>query len=178
MGKNVTGGKYAKKQKNKGAVRERAEQPDPEESQSWAMVTTLMGHCRVALLLADGEKSRGVIRGALRKRVYIRPGDIVLVTERETAEETWDVVFKYDEGYIASLKKTEPQLPFWKAAYQLHIGGAGPDDDDEDQLVNFVEVEEDPRHKQDDEEAEEVTSGSDESSGSEEDTSDLDIDAI
>lgn len=175
MVKNVKGGKYAKKQKNKGAVRERAEQPEPVEEQCWAMVMKMLGQCRLTLLLPTGEQTMGVIRGSMRKRVYIRPGDLVLATARATAEETHDVVFKYDEAYIAALRKAEPKLPFWKAAYQLHAsGGAGAEEEDEDELVNFEEAAESSGSESDNAD----TSEDDEGTESGTDDDELDIDAI
>jgi len=47
----------------------------------------------------------GVIRGKMRRRVWVNLNDIVLVTEREFCQNKVDIIDKYDSSQLAYLKK-------------------------------------------------------------------------
>ena len=99
--KNTIGGKGYKKKKAGGAEFDRKPLEFAETGQKYALVTKMLGGCRVECKLygggsiANGGKGGnsgnegvggatgmaiGVIRGAMRKRVYINPNDVIIVS--------------------------------------------------------------------------------------------------
>ena len=61
----------------------------------------LLGNGRVECNCFDGVKRMCTIRGKLRNRVWMNPGDIILVSLREFGDEKADVMHKYyaEEAY-------------------------------------------------------------------------------
>ena len=54
-----------------------------EEDQEYGQVLRLLGNGRLEVQCFDGKKRMGSIRGAMKKRVWIAAGDVVLVSLRE-----------------------------------------------------------------------------------------------
>ena len=107
---NKKGGKAYKKGKNQTNV------PDFTEcdmDQMYGRVLKILGNCRLIIYCNDDERRICHIRGAIRKRVWIDTGDIVVVSMREfdssvsAAEglEKGDVLSKVDPHHYAKLKK-------------------------------------------------------------------------
>jgi translation initiation factor 1A len=97
MPKSTKGGKNVKKGKKRegdGAPRDLKEN-FKEDGQEYAMVTRMLGDGRVALECFDNIARVGLIRGTMRRRVWINMGDIVLVGLREFEEDKADVIHKY-----------------------------------------------------------------------------------
>ena len=84
-----------KKKKRKKKPRPIEERPLPikEEGQEYAIVTKMLGNGRVSLKCMDGIDRLGKIRGKMRKRVWIREGDTVLVSLREFQDDKCDITF-------------------------------------------------------------------------------------
>lgn len=175
MGRNVSGGKHAKRQKNHRDERSEAE-PEPGDGAEFAMVLRALGQCRFAAVFLDGKERIVTVRGSMRKRMYIRANDIILASKREFESEDarGDVLYKYSEGYLMRLRKRMPDLPFWK---KRGFEGGSVEDDDDDDEVAFVE---DSGAEESESESEsEARSTEDESAQSDSDSeASIDIDAI
>ena len=85
-----------------------------QEGESYATVTKMLGDSRVlATSQSDGMEYLCHIRGQLNKKVWIKIGDIVLISKREY-EDKCDVLHKYsdeDSRVLQSqgeIKRTEP----------------------------------------------------------------------
>jgi len=77
-----------------------------EDGQTYACVTKMLGHCRLLATTVDGREIRGKIRGSMQKRVYVNPGDWVLIASRtEIAGDFDDVIAKYTPSEIAYLRR-------------------------------------------------------------------------
>lgn len=77
-----------------------------EDGQTYACVTKMLGHCRLLATTVDGRDIRCKIRGSMQKRVYVNPGDWVLVASRtEIAGDFDDVIAKYAPSEIAYLRR-------------------------------------------------------------------------
>ena len=79
-----------------------------ENNEEYAIVTKLLGNCRVNLFTNSGNECMGIIRGSLRKfskRVLIEKGDIVVVSIRDYQDNKVDIVHKYNREQIQSLIK-------------------------------------------------------------------------
>ena len=77
-------------------------------NEEYAIVTKLLGNCRVTLITNSGNECIGIIRGSLRKfskRVLIEKGDIVVVSIRDYQDNKVDIVHKYNREQIQSLIK-------------------------------------------------------------------------
>ena len=88
------GGKQRKRGKNTG-VGERRELIYKDEGQEYGQILRLLGNGRTDVNCFDGNKRMCTIRGKLRNRVWINPGDIILVSLREFGDDKADVIHKY-----------------------------------------------------------------------------------
>ena len=90
--------------------------PDPD--QYYAYITKILGNGRMELnyyipiykedsTVGDWNcnKSIGLIRGKMMKRVYVNLNDLVLVSEREFDKSKVDIIDKYNSNQIPYLKK-------------------------------------------------------------------------
>ena len=81
----------------------------PDDDEMFAVVTEMLGHGRVKVRCEDGEERMGRIPGRMRKRVWIRRDDVVLVKPWDWQDEKADITWRYekqeadqlrDEGHI------------------------------------------------------------------------------
>ena len=72
-------------------------------SQEYGKVSKILGNARVSVNCYDGKTRMGVIRGKMRKRVWIREGDTVLVSLREFQDDKCDITFKYYDTEVRNL---------------------------------------------------------------------------
>lgn len=77
-----------------------------DENQEYARVENMCGDRRVKLHCFDGKNRIGKIRGKMRKRCWINPGDIVLYSLRDFNEKTVDIIHKYNEDEVRKLKQS------------------------------------------------------------------------
>lgn len=106
---NFKGGKNYKKGKSGGddgpAFVERA------EDQLYGRVIKNLGNCNMIVYCGDNKRRFCHIRGAIRKRMWMNPGDIVLVSVRDFEKveagemERGDIITKYDSKHYGKLKK-------------------------------------------------------------------------
>lgn len=75
-----------------------------DDGQTYAQVTKMLGHCRV-MAKTETAELKCKIRGSMQKRVYIRPGDWVLIAERDFSEDVADIIAKYEPTEVAYLKR-------------------------------------------------------------------------
>ena len=105
MGINKKGGKKHKKGKssNNSELVER-ELTFKADDQEYAQIVKLLGNCRLELKCIDGKTRLGVIRGNMRKKVWMKVNDIVLVSLRPFEDTKCDVLFKYETREVKRLK--------------------------------------------------------------------------
>ncbi len=92
MGKNKKGGKKHKRSKNQTFGKDLIFK---EENQEYAKVLKLLGDSRVSLQCYDGIERLGIIRGNMKKRVWISSEDHVLIGLREFDDAKADIIHKY-----------------------------------------------------------------------------------
>jgi translation initiation factor 1A len=105
MGKNTKGGKNFKKHK-KGNPKER-ELIFREDEQSYARIIKQYGDGRFECQIFDFDINTsitGKICGSLRKKVWIKTGDIVLVSLRNFDSSSCDIIHKYSDDEARDLK--------------------------------------------------------------------------
>lgn len=86
----------------------------PEEGEIFAIVTEMLGDGRMRVECDDGKTRIGRVIGKLRKRVWIRVGDLVLVKPWIVeGDKKCDIIHKYtptqanwlkNKGYIKTLE--------------------------------------------------------------------------
>ena len=64
----------------------------------------MLGSNRVQLQCVDGQTRLGQIRGSMQKKVWINPGDLVLVCLRDYEDDKADIIHKYTQEETRKLK--------------------------------------------------------------------------
>lgn len=106
-GKPKVGGKNKKKGKgNDTLTRELVFKDDGEE---YGVVLKLLGCDNILVYCLDGVRRQCRIRGKLKCKVWIRVGDMVLISLREfsTEDRVADVIHKYQDEEVRQLRKFE-----------------------------------------------------------------------
>ena len=124
------GGKNRKKGKafNEG---EKRDITFKEDGQEYGQVLRMLGGGRVECMCPDGKKKTCLIRGTMRKRVWIHAGDVVLLGLREDFGDDGkaDVMLKYYDYEAHDLQDEYGELPsHWK----IGEGGNFYSDDEAD----------------------------------------------
>lgn len=119
MPRNTKGGKGYKKGKKGGNEVTNIKRPIiyKQSDEEYAIISKMLGNCRVSCSCLDGIERLGVIRGSFVKRVWITVGDVVLVSLREYQDDKCDIIHKYSEddkqvllkeGYLKKDKMIDP----------------------------------------------------------------------
>lgn len=103
MPKKNTGGKKFKSQK-KDAKKAR-ELIFKEDEQSYARITKSLGDSRFECECFDlNETIIGLVRGSFKKKIWMRVGDIVLISLRDFDKTKCDIIHKYLPDEAKTLK--------------------------------------------------------------------------
>lgn len=79
--------------------------PMAEDDQVYARVTKMLGNGRLMAACTDSRERMCKIRGSMRKREWVRVGDLVLVALRDFQDGKADVVFLYKDAEVHRLKR-------------------------------------------------------------------------
>jgi len=96
------GGKNRRRGKNDGE--EKRDLQFKEDGQVYAQVLRMLGNGRLEAQCFDGVKRLAHIRGKLRKKVWISPGDILLLGLRDFQDTKCDVILRYSPEEARTLK--------------------------------------------------------------------------
>ncbi len=83
----------------------RVRTPFKENNEILATVESLLGANRLKLRCMDGVVRMGRIPGSMKKRTWIREGDIVIITPWEFQNEKADVIWKYTRPQVDWLER-------------------------------------------------------------------------
>jgi translation initiation factor 1A len=127
--KGGRGGKKGRKRKNhSNYTRELAFK---EEGQEYAKALKMLGNGCVECYCFDQKKRMGKICGTMRRRVWISPGDIVLVSIRPFNDSKCDIILKYFPEEAKQLKAMG-ELP-----YNLDFSNKGQNKDEGGMEIRF-----------------------------------------
>ena len=102
------GGKNKKKGKRDRSRVQHQRLVTRTEDQQYGVITKMLGDCRVHLRYINEKgkmvETMGIIRGKLRKRVWMRVEDVVLVAQRDYDERV-DIIAKYSDEEVRKLKR-------------------------------------------------------------------------
>ena len=150
------GGKTRKKTKNQNFTRRALTLK--EDGQEYALVSKMLGSSRVECVCADLKKRICLIRGKMKNRVWIRAGDLVLISLREDLEDDkGDIILKYTNDEFKDLKKmgelpetlkmdedaivSDEEVEFIEeVAPQDKRAGLFPEDDDDEEAKEEVDI--------------------------------------
>ena len=76
----------------------------PEGDEQFAEVEEMLGANRVRVRCADGETRTARIPGRMRKREWIRDGDLVLVSPWDWQDEKADIEHRYENADAEQLR--------------------------------------------------------------------------
>ena len=78
----------------------------PREGGVVGIAVQLLGYDRVRVKCADGKSRLCRIRGTMKKRVWIREGDVVLVAPWDfQTDQKGDIIFRYSQGEAGWLER-------------------------------------------------------------------------
>eukprot|EP01038_Epipyxis_sp_PR26KG_P005805 gene5805-8011_t len=134
------GGKNYKKGKKTNEGETRRDLIFKEDGQEYAQVLRMLGDGRVALQCYDDVARTGLIRGTMRRRVWINQGDIVLIGLREFQPDKADVIHKYTPEEARNLQAFG-ELPSSARINQTAVDMAMDDgEEEEDMGFDFDEL--------------------------------------
>lgn len=85
---------------------QRVRLPRDNEGEVLAVAVQMLGHDRVRAKCMDGHVRVCRIRGKMKKRVWIRPNDILIVVPWEfQTDEKADIVWRYSRGEADYLRR-------------------------------------------------------------------------
>ena len=105
MPKNKIGGKKHKGKKN--TIKESKELIIPEDNELIGQVTAVKGNARFNIKCIDGVERSGILRGTMRKRVWINHLDLVLIEPWtfESEANKCSILHKYEDNEKSKLQK-------------------------------------------------------------------------
>mmetsp|Transcript_17376 Transcript_17376/g.18119 ORF Transcript_17376/g.18119 Transcript_17376/m.18119 type:complete len:142 (+) Transcript_17376:67-492(+) len=134
------GGKNVKRGKNGNLEETRRDLLFKEFGQEYAQVVKMLGGGRAQLHCFDGVARQGLIRGTMRRRVWINTGDIILVGLREFQDGKADIIHKYTTEEARNLQ-SYGELPASAKINQTAIDMAMDDgEEEEDMGFDFDEI--------------------------------------
>ena len=90
-----------------GAVEDlgRVRLPNARRKEMFAIADQLLGASKIRVMCADGKSRLGRIPGKLRKRMWIREGDLLIVQPWEFQEEKANILFRYTRTQATYLSR-------------------------------------------------------------------------
>jgi len=147
MPPNKKGGKNYKKGKH---VNDEPVMYERQEDQIYGRVLKLLGGCNALVYCNDGRERLCHIRGSMRKKVWIDPGDIVLLSLRDMSGEggavvsRGDICLKYDPRVFQRLRdKDETINPKLFTTIEKHDSSTAKAEDDGEGFVFEQDASED-----------------------------------
>jgi len=97
-----------KKPQDAAAVQEeilRTPYPNKKEGEMFGIADQLLGASRIKVMCADGKSRMGRIPGKIRKRMWIREGDLVIVKPWDFQDEKADIRYRYTKTQASYLSR-------------------------------------------------------------------------
>lgn len=85
--------------------------PRKKEGEVFGIADQLLGASRIKIMCADGKSRMGRIPGKIKKRMWIREGDLVIVQPWDFQDEKANIVYRYTktQAMYLSRKKMIPK---------------------------------------------------------------------
>ena len=79
--------------------------PDRSEREMFAVVDAMMGAGHIKVKCEDGKERIARIPGKMRKKIWIREGDIVIIVPWQFQDSRADVVWRYTNPQVEWLER-------------------------------------------------------------------------
>jgi translation initiation factor 1A len=79
--------------------------PNKRRGEIFGIADQLLGASKIKILCADGKSRLGRIPGKLKKRMWIREGDLVIVKPWDFQNEKADIVWRYTKTQASYLSR-------------------------------------------------------------------------
>jgi len=79
--------------------------PDRDKGEMFGIVVAMLGGGHVKVKCEDGKERLGRIPGKLRKRIWIREGDVVIVVPWQFQDEKCDIIWRYTNPQVEWLER-------------------------------------------------------------------------
>ena len=83
----------------------RVRQPDRRVGEVYAIANKLLGASRIEVVCEDGVVRMGRIPGKLRKRMWIREGDLLIIAPWEFQNDKSDIRWRYTKTQAVALSR-------------------------------------------------------------------------
>ena len=102
----------------------RVKMPDKKEGELFGIADQLVGGSRLNVMCEDGTSRLARIPGKMKRRMWIREGDLVIVKPWEFQNDKADVVWRYTKTQAEYLSRRE-MIPKQIDVFQSSSGGGG-----------------------------------------------------
>ncbi len=79
--------------------------PKRDRGEIFGIAEQLLGASRIKVMCADGRSRLGRIPGKIKKRMWIREGDLLILRPWEFQDDKADIIFRYTRTQASSLKR-------------------------------------------------------------------------
>jgi translation initiation factor 1A len=83
----------------------RAPMPKVAKREMFGVAEQLLGASKIKVMCADGKSRMGRIRGKLKKRMWMREGDLLIIRPWEFQDEKADIIYRYTRTQAAYLSR-------------------------------------------------------------------------
>jgi translation initiation factor 1A len=94
-----------RKQPSEGEQITRVRRPWVNKGELYAVADQLLGASRIKVMCEDGKSRMGRIPGKLKKRMWIREGDLLIVKPWDFQKEKADILYRYTKTQSSYLKR-------------------------------------------------------------------------
>ncbi|TFG57273.1 MAG: translation initiation factor eIF-1A [Methanomassiliicoccus sp.] len=79
--------------------------PNKKEGEMFGIADQLLGASRIKIMCADGNSRMGRIPGKIKKRMWIREGDLVIIRPWDFQDEKCDVLYRFTKTQSSHLSR-------------------------------------------------------------------------
>ena len=84
----------------------------PEGNDMLGIATKVLGNARFMVKCADGKERLCRVRGKMKKRVWVKLGDVVLVSPWDfQSDERGDIIWRYRRNQVEALRRKGYRVP-------------------------------------------------------------------
>jgi len=83
----------------------RVRTPRKDKNEILGIVESMLGSSRIRVRCLDGKTRMGRIVGKMKKRVWVREGDVVIVIPWDFQDEKAEVIWRYTRPQVEWLRK-------------------------------------------------------------------------
>ncbi|MFP3300235.1 MAG: translation initiation factor eIF-1A [Thermoplasmatales archaeon] len=81
--------------------------PNPNKGEMFGIVEKMLGSSRLTVMCADGKSRVGRIPGKIRKKMWIKEGDLVIVKPWSFQDDRADVTYRYTKTQASYLSRNK-----------------------------------------------------------------------